>query len=279
MENAGGDFQEQRGRGLRGAAFLCALVMSLVLVSSASAKPRATVSWNLPPAVSEGVSIPFTWGVRHLGRHYRLVVQRPFGTAHVWKSIMRLPARSGSAELPGLRLGVRWFRIAAFRGKQLLAQEVSHVGVFGVVPFSVLLRNGNLTTGHLESGVYATASSSFPYIGGAYAGDHGRPNTIFSVNHNRCSGVHVDFVIGESPGEEYSYPGSVYGVVSVVQQSRDPVASEAPLNGIGSVDAGLVPGQAWSLLVEENNRDGRLGAPTVYFNGYAICDNREPFSG
>jgi hypothetical protein len=240
------------------------------------AKPR--VSWTLPSGVSEGQAIPFSWkATGHLGRNYRLVVQRPVGTARTWRTMLRLRTRKGSAELPGQKLGKYRFRLAALRGDRVLAQQVVGIGVFGQVPFSALLRDGYLTTGHLESGVYATSSSSFPYVGGAYVGDRGRPNTVFSVNHNRCSAVHVGFVLGETPGEGYSYPASIYGVVSLVQQSRDPVASEVPLNGIGSVDAELVPGQTWSLLVEENNRDGKLGSPTVYFNGYAICDSTESF--
>ncbi|HET7060197.1 MAG TPA: hypothetical protein VFH99_02680 [Candidatus Saccharimonadales bacterium] len=228
--------------------------------------------------MSEGQTIPFTWkATGHLGPNYRLVVQRPVGTAHTWKTMLRLKTRKGSAELPGQKLGTYRFRLAALRGHLVLAQKVLGIDAFGQVPFSVLLRNGYLTTGHLENGVYATPSSSFPYVGGAYVGDHGRPNTVFSVNHNRCSAVHVGFVLGETPGEGYSYPASIYGVVTLVQQSRDPVASEVPFNGIGSVDAELVPGQTWSLLVEENNREGKLGSPTVYFNGYAICDSTESF--
>ncbi len=258
------------------------LLPASAFAASAGVKHRRhahpQVTWTLPSGVSEGQTIPFSWkATGHLGRNYRLVVQRPVGTAHTWRTMLRLRTRKGSAELPGQKLGTYRFRLAVLRGHRTLAQRVAGIGVFGQVPFSALLHDGYLTTGHLENGVYATPSTSFPYVGGAYVGDHGRPNTVFSVNHNRCSAVHVGFVLGETPGEGYSYPASIYGVVSLVQQSRDPVASEVPLNGIGSVDAELVPGQTWSLLVEENNRNGISGGPTVYFNGYAICDSRESF--
>jgi hypothetical protein len=190
---------------------------------------------------------------------------------------MRLPSNSGSAELPGMPLGKYRLRLADLSGHRVLAQQVAGIGVFGQVPLSTLFRGGYLPNGDLESGVYATPSSSFPYIGGAVVGDRSRPNTVFSVSHNRCSAVHIGFVLGETPGEGYSYPESIYGVVTLVQQSRNPVTSEVPLNGIGSVDAELVAGQTWSMLVAENNRDGIPAGPTVYFNGYAVCDSTESF--
>lgn len=267
----------RRRASVRTSVVFLALGLAALTAGGAQAKLKPSVSWSVPGAINEQVAIPFSWSSRHLGKKYKLVVQRPVGTSHTWKTMKRLTSRRGSGQLPGLPLGKYRYRVAALRGGRVLAQQAAGVGVFGSVPFSMLLRDGYLTTGHLESGVYATKSSSFPYVGGAYVGDHGRPNTVFSVSHNNCSTVHVGFVLGETPGEGYSYPSSVFGVISLVQQSRDPVAAEVPLDGIGSVDAELVLGQTWSLLVEENDRDGIPAGPTVYFNGYAICDSTESF--
>lgn len=239
---------------------------------------RSHVSLTLPSGMSEGQPIPFTWkAAGPVSGKYRLVVQRPVGTARTWRTMLRLRSRSGSAELPGQAIGEYRFRLALLWGHRVLAQQVAGVGIFGQVPFSVLFSDGLPGTefGKAENGVYATSSTSFPYIGGVWVGDHGRPNTVFSISRNHCTAVHIGFVLGETPGEGYSHPGSVFGVVSLVQQSRDPVTAEVPLNGIGSVDAELVPGQTWSLLAEEHDRDGVKAGPTVYFNGYAICDSTE----
>jgi hypothetical protein len=267
--------------GIVGLALLLLLVLAPSQAASAGhnhqhhAKPR--VSWNVPGRVSEGQAIPFTWKVKgRIGGKYRLVVQRPVGTARVWRTMLRLRTRKGSAELPGQKLGKYRFRLALLEGRRVLTKQVVGIGVFGQVPFSMLLRDGYLSGGDLENGVYATPTASFPYVGSASEGDHGRPNTIFSVKHNRCSAVHVDFVLGESPGDS-KHPSSLYGVVTLVQQTRDPVGTEVPLNGIGAVDAELVPGQTWSLLAEENNRDGIVGTEIVYFNGYAVCSSTESF--
>ncbi|MGA7966746.1 MAG: YncE family protein [Gammaproteobacteria bacterium] len=237
---------------------------------------RPRVFWTLPGGVNEGQPIPFSWKVAgRLGRKYRLVVQRPVGTGHVWQTMQRLRGRRGSAELPGQALGTYRFRLAVLEGRRVLAQRVTGVGVFGQVPFSVLFSNGlpGTTFGHQENGVYATSSTSFPYIGGVWAGDRGTPNTAFSIRSNPCVSVHIAFVLGETPGEGYTYPADVFAVVSLVQQTRDPVATEVPLNGTGSIDAELVPGQTWSLLAVENDRNGVEAGPTVYFNGYAVCDS------
>ncbi|MGD9735218.1 MAG: hypothetical protein AB7V58_06355 [Solirubrobacterales bacterium] len=254
-----------------------AAIGALAMPSLASAKPRPSVSWTVQRGASEGAPIPFSWSGRHLGKNYRLVVQRPVGTARTWKTMLKLNTRRGSAELPAQALGKYRFRLAALRGRRVLASKVVGVGVFGQVPFSVLMKGGYLNFGDLDNGVYATPTASFPYVGSAWVGDHGQPKTVFSVKRNHCTAVHLGFVLGDTPGESYLHPGSIYGVVRLVQQSRDPVTAEVPLNGIGSVDAELTPGQTWSLLVEENSRDGEIGNPTAYFNGYAVCDSAEPF--
>lgn len=265
-----------------GTVALCATAVLAVMAPTASARrhhARAQLSWTVSRGVSEGTPIPFSWSSRHLGKKYRLVVQRPVGTARTWKTMLKLKTRRGSGVLPEQALGKYRFRLAALRGHRVLASKVVGIGVFGPVPFSVLFSDSlpGTTFGDLESGVYATSSISFPYIGGVWAGARGTPNTAFSIRNNPCVAVHIAFVLGETPGEGYSRAADVFGVVSLVQQSRDPVTSEVPLNGLGSMDAELVPGQSWSLLAVENSREGVSAGPTVYFNGYAVCDSTESF--
>jgi hypothetical protein len=264
---------------------VCFVVVGLLIcASSALAKPSPGVSWTPARGVTEGSVIPFSWSSRHLGKTDRLVVQRPVGTAHVWKTMLKLSKRKGSSDLPGQALGQYRYRLAALRGHRVLAEQVATIAVFGQVPLSVLFRHSNSLPGatspgaSLDSGVYATSATSFPYVGNAAIGEDPPTTTIFSVQHNHCVAVHIDFVLGETPGEGYSYPASVYGIVSLVQQSRDPVASEVPLNGLGSVSAELIPGQTWSLLTTNADRNGIPAGPTVYFNGYATCDSTESLS-
>src|SRR5882724_2388847 len=49
------------------------------------------------------------------------------------------------------------------------------------------------------------------------------------------------------PRHQASRAPTVTGVVTIVQESRDPTSASAPFDGIGSLDAELVPGQSWSM--------------------------------
>lgn len=241
---------------LLSALVLCILVAGIV---PAPAAARPAVSWSFPSNASEGAPIQFSWSAKHLGRHYRLVVQRPFGTVHVWRSIMRLRATSGSGQLSGYKLGVRRFRIAAFRGRKLLATRVSRVAIFGTVPFTTLLENEH-------PDVYTAPGHSFPYVR-SWGVWHGETNALFGVRSNNCSSVHVAFVPGHH--EEIGV-----GTITVVQESRDPVSGSAPFDGVGSVDVQLTPGQTWGV----NASVAGGYSAEFYVNGYATCYSTEPFS-
>jgi hypothetical protein len=231
------------------------------------AKPR--VFWNLPGRVSEDQAIPFTWKVKgRFGPKLRLVVQRPVGTARVWRAMLRLRGRKGSAELPGQTLGKYRFRLALLRGHRVIAKRVAGIGVFGQVPFSTLFRNND------DDGVYAMPSGSFPYVNSWYSvGDSDYeepPTTLFSVEHNHCSAVHFGFVFG---GDLALVP-HIIGTATLVQQTRDPASASVPFNTLGAIDVQLVPGQTWSVLA---SYAGEGEIPTVYYNGYAICSSTESF--
>ena len=218
------------------------------------------MSWTPAPAVNEGAPIPFSWRGSHLGRNHRLVVQKPVGTAHTWRTILRLSSNSGSGELPGLALGKYRFRLADLVGHRVLAQQVAGIAVFGQVPFSTLYNEG-------EHGVHATPSSSFPYVN--YWEDGAEP--AFTVEHNHCLSVHIAFVA--HLGSTYGTPG--VSIVTLVQESRDPVSASADFDTIGSLDANLVPGQSWAVNLSA--RQEKAGLYLTYINGYAICDSTEPF--
>lgn len=269
--------------GIAGLALLLLLVPAPLQASAGHkhhnrrhhAKPR--VFWKLPGRVSEGQTIPFTWKVKgRFGRKYRLVVQRPVGTARAWRTMRRLRTRRGSAELPAQALGRYRFRLALLRGRRVLAKRVVGIGVFGPVPFSVLFRE--------DGGVYTTPSSSFPYIVSFNPGELGYfdapPKTAFAVKRNRCSAVHIGFVLGSEDKDGSHDYGAMHGTVTVVQESRDPVTTTAPFDQIASVDAELVPGQTWSVLVDETGTTEQTTdwRDEVYLNGYAICSSTESFS-
>ncbi|MGH7484473.1 MAG: hypothetical protein ACREMY_02570 [bacterium] len=234
---------------------LTPLLVLALLPSSASANGHLSLSWTLPRAVNASAPIPFTWKGHHLGRRPKLVIQKPEGTAHTWRTILRLPTRSGSGQLPGLPLGKYRFRIADLAGHYVLTQQTAGIAVFGEVPFSTLFGTGG-------GGVLTTATASFPYVA-SISGD-----TPLTVAHNHCSFVHLAFV-----GNAWLSKGQT-GLITatVVQESREPVSASAPIKEIGALDADLVPGQTWAIKAS-----GDAEEPAIDINSYAVCDSTEPF--
>lgn len=261
------------------AVVACASAVLAVMAPTASARhhnPRPQLSWTIAHSASEGQSIPFSWSGRRLGRNHRLVVQRPVGTAHVWKTILRLPSNSGSGELPGMALGRYRLRLADFalvrsyyRGGRrhrrrafrwrLVAKRVVGIGVFGQVPFTTLFNQSHV-------GALATPTASFSYVQSWPVYDS---RNLFGVTHNNCVSVHIAFVphFRDDEGD---------GTVTVVQESRDPVSATVPFETAGSVDVGLTPGQTWGVNATNSpNLSIGLAEPEYYINGYAVCDSTE----
>jgi hypothetical protein len=71
--------------------------------------------------------------------------------------------------------------------------------------------------------------------------------------------------------------------VAVVRQTQEPVRTSIPYNQTGSVDAELIPGQTWSIIASYTGHNEKSETflspwpPSLYLNGYAICDSTEPF--
>lgn len=244
-------------------------LIGAVAASSASAhghhrrRPKPAVSFSLARRVTAGAPISFTWTASHLGKDSKLVIQQPEGTAHTWRSILRLRGNGGSGELPGVALGKYRYRLAALQGRKVLAQKVAGTAVFGEVPFSTLLSAP-------REPVFATPSTSFPYVMETW----GASQPALSVEHNHCLSVHIAFVASYYEAEE-SYHAQGTATVTVVQESREPKGASAPFEAVGSLDAELVPGQSWAMnTVAQRSPEG---AGHLYLNGYAICDSTEPF--
>jgi hypothetical protein len=235
-----------------------------MLVPNALAYRPAKVTLTVPAAVNENATIPFSWTGKHLGRGHKLVIQRPVGTAHTWRTTWRLPSNSGSSQFAGLPLGTYRLRIADLIGRRVMAQRVVTINIYGPVPFTTLLGSGTNS--------YATPTSSFPYAVMWEVYDYNNPGV--TVPHNHCLSVHVDFVPGKE-AEIAKHAGGV-GTLTLVQQSRDAVSASVPYNGLGSLDAELTLGQTWALNASYTD-NGLYLPPEMYVNGYAVCNSKEPF--
>jgi hypothetical protein len=242
-----------RGRQL--IAGLAALVAFGVFASVAAARPRVSVS--LPGSTNAATSIPFSYSASGIGRGERVVLQRPEGTGHVWRTVLTLHSGTRSATLPGLAIGRYQLRIATLAHfGHLLAQQPRRVMVFGNVAFASLF-------GIAHTGVVTVPTGTFPYALHLYDGlvDY----TAFSVGTaNPCRSVSLQYVPYIDPVASQNQ-----GTGSIVQQSADPVTTTVPTDTVSMLNADLVPGQSWAFNVSQP--DG--GLIDWYINGTANCDS------
>jgi len=205
-----------------------------------------------------------TWIATNI-RTGRLLVQRSEGTGHVWRTIAVLKGSTGSGTLPPLALGVYQYRLVNLAAhNRVLAQQQRQLRVFGQVAFATLLNNPG-------GGVYTSSTSAFPWVvmTSWYETEVGRSNTAFGIpTANTCRAAHVEFA-------DQMYTSSVPNptvTISVVQQSSDPVSTTVPANTGGTVNAAVVPGQPWSVVLTSNVANNG----SLYFNGYADCYSSIP---
>jgi hypothetical protein len=233
--------------------------------SAAMAAPRSHVSWRLP-ASTAGSPTPFSWSSAHLLPGSVVVVQRPVGTARVWRTVVRLSGVSGTASLPALALGSYRLRLAVIAGRQVLAHQQRVLHVFGPVPLGTLFPSFN----HSLHGVYSTPTSAFPFIDRT-----GETSGVLSANHNPCRSVHLEFVPGNEASGLVNYFEGEQATMTLVQETRDPVSVTTPFNVVAGLTATVIPGQSWSVNFSQT---GNQGLFEYFINGSAVCDSAAALS-
>jgi len=253
-------------RRLGGAGLIALGVLPFASIT-ASAKPA--VRLTLPGSADAGIAIQYSFTAARVPPRSKLVIQRQMGTANRFRTVATLRRTpSGTGKLPGLRLGRHRLRIAVIgrnkaSGKSaasvVLAQQRKTLTVFDDVPFSTLFSRSG------RGGTHNTPTRTFSY---AFARRYPQDGTGFLPTvdkaNNTCKSVHVDFVVARNGSGEM-------GTLSVVQESRDPVATTAPVAAISAVDAPLTPGEAWSIAVGGADQSGVV----FYVNGTANCYSQD----
>jgi hypothetical protein len=236
--------------------------LAVFATGAAPAIAQATlrVSWTLPSTANAGAAIPFNWSARHVSPHSQIAIQRQEGTARVWRTVLRLPDRTGgSAHLSPLPLGSYNVRMAVSVQGRLITSRTTRLLVFGQVPFSQLFA-GRADT---SNGVMTLPTATFNYS------IQGEGGTLATVSSSTCRAVHVDYV-----AQNNAPSGTV--TMSLVQQSLDPVSSTTNLNTIGSLDGAVVPGQSWSLTYSTAGFDIQWYGLWLVADGYADCYSTSP---
>ena len=241
------------------------LAVLLLVPSIAVAKP--TVSLTLP-AASARAPVRYSYTSSNVPSAAKLVIQRQVGTAKQFRTVATLARARGSGTLPALDLGRYKLRIAAIERRRvkrrlravLLVQRQKTLTVFGTVTFSILFKQ--------EERTFTTPTRSFSYI--FTEGNVREVTNMLTIDSkvNTCRSVHVDWVSHNHYREREREPET--GVVSVIQESRDPVTGSADQDEIGAVDAVVTPGRSWGVNVSS----GGLNYLDFYVNGTASCYSR-----
>lgn len=236
---------------------LLGIMLAMLLPPAADARDR--VSLHIGETASAGNSVPFTWSAHSRGT---VVIQKPEGTARVWRTIDRLSSHGGSGDLSPFAIGIYHIRIAALKGRHLYAQQQALLRVYGQVPFSVLLHKN-------ESKTVDTPTNTFDYLS-----EGGENSPFLQVTNNSCTSVHVEWVSHFDGFRPNKLDPSFQATLSVIQEDLEPQSATAPAETIGALDARL-DGKSWSLRgVNNGSHEFELH---FYVNGFAICDSTAEF--
>ena len=194
---------------------LAATTLCLLALGSASpaamASSRTHVSWQLPAATA-GSPTSVNWSVSHQLPGSVLAIQRPVGTARVWRTVRRLSGSHGTASLPAYPLGSYRLRLAVIAGPEVLAQQQRVLHVFGKVPLGTLFPRSNESL----HGVYSTPTSAFPFIDRT-----GETSGVLSASiRNPCRSVHLEFVPGNEASGLNSYFVGEEATMTLVQEPK-----------------------------------------------------------
>lgn len=233
------------------------IILLLLALPQAASAHRYHVAIRLPATATSGSPIPFTWSASTPGA---VVVQKPEGTSHVWRTIPRLSGHSGTNALPPLQIGTYHMRIAAIGGRRTYAESRVLLRVYGQVPFTTLFHRNSVQT-------VTTPNNTFDYI--VQPGLEDTPP--LTVSNNDCISLHIEWdthILGYRPRQ---ITPELQATLSLVQEAREPQSVTATYETISTLDA-TVEGKSWSLEAKNSNTAWDLAG---YVNGYGVCDSTE----
>lgn len=259
-------------RRLTGQVFAVALALALALPAAADAPTSSATDvrlrWRFAAATHvAGTTAALVWSVRNAPRGSRVVLQRTFGTAQVFKAVkildrsMAFRRATGRARVQVPAMGVYRYRarVISPSGARLRDRERT-LRSFDAVPLSRLCEK---QTG-CKTGEYLAGAVTFAYA--ARAIDYEGSNPVFTFESNTCMSVHLDWVPGQTNSGK-SWPAQV-GILTLTQESRDPVVAQTPMDTVSTLDAHLVPGRSWWLNLDQSGGNRRM---RFYLAGSAMC--------
>lgn len=235
-------------RTLAGAVVAGSLAVSAVAVlPSAAAAPAAkraiiTVA-AASVAIDAGTSPVLNYTVTRFRSGAKILMQRQYGTAGVWKTVGKLTAASGSFTAPAVGQGEFVYRVAVKQRKRILAARTALVRAYAPVSMETFLNDSSSTT--------QIGTRLFRYV----LSWTGLSSSIsVSADDHTCR--HLSLEVGLSGGNSSST------LVTVVQEAADPASVTVPKGEVKTLEVDLAPGAF--QVTHSNSAYG-------YLNGTLSC--------
>lgn len=229
--------------------------------------PDVAVTLRAPRFVDAERPFDVKWSAKNMPPGAAIVVERQLGTADSWRTVAHLGA-AHTATVPGLPMGRHRVRITVVGGGRTLGESEATVFSFGRVPLATL--TSQWWSVLARPGVYTTPARTFSYAFRFYL--PWQHNPVLAVDRTQtCKSVHIDWIPGSS--DNNPQPESRV-MLTLVQESADPVPRSAAYDEFASLDATLVPGESWSISMRQI---GGAAADDAFVNGYAVCYSSEPW--
>jgi len=243
-------------------------MIAIVSPAQASAQQRRpALSLHVTHSrISAGQAARFTYATARVPRAASVVLQRQFGSSHVWRTVRTVTAGKGTVTAPKLtQLGHYVYRLAAREHRKNLAVSGRRsVYAYGHVSMGVLCNGATnvYICGSDFGGTINTGDHTFTYVGQNNGFADAAPpdwDDVFDFGTNSCRSMVVQFA---SEGDATN-DGEVDSV-RLIQSTLDPQSASTPIGTVGTMRARL-DGTPFSLGANAT------GGQQVFTNGYADC--------
>ena len=250
---------------MRKLAFVASGVGVLALALSATMSAEAATSVR-PSAVfafkhdrvTHGVKPVLTYRTGHLPRRSIIYLQRQYGSAHVWKNVERLKARTGTVTAPGVQIGKYAYRIRVTKsGRKVVISATRALYSYATVAYATLCREywGGSSC---SAQTVQIGEAIFTYVWESYGGQYPTYVTPLEFASTSCSSLSVDFATNDPNSSDTAY-------LKVIQSGSDPQYASTAAGTIGKFSPKLDGGP---FYLEASETNGSYG---TYLSGHATC--------
>lgn len=229
-------------------------------VAATSAKPALGLT-AVHSAITAGAAPQFRYTSARAPKGAVIVLQRQFGTSHVWATVRRFKVGNGVTTAPKLSpLGRYAYRLALMKGSTYVAFSAARVVyAYGAITLGALCARSRHTyfDGDCAGSTIQVGGNVFEYLGGqSYnTGPNGDPE--IGAQNSSCRSITLRYAV-ENGGNAQSLG------VSLVQTRADEQDSTSVPNVIKTATF-TIRSSSWDLSLWSDNSE------RVYYNGTASC--------